>query len=209
MRSRRLGLLLADSGGGLLIATAAIHLDLYLTGYRTIPTIGWLFLLQVIAASRSAGSCCSRQPAGRGRCRRRLRAQHARRVPADGAVRAFRLPGGADDCWHRGRDHRGRRVRRARRLRGAAQAVRASGRSAEARLRPRLAGPETGGTASARSGGVPVRRPWPCWRGAGSPAQAGSARGIRPCPPAASRAAGAAIGAAAADCDGTSAGRPC
>jgi hypothetical protein len=33
-----------------LIATAAIHLDLYLTGYRTIPTIGWLFQLQVIAA---------------------------------------------------------------------------------------------------------------------------------------------------------------
>src|SRR5580693_1083109 len=37
-------------GSGLLIAIAAIHLDLYLTGYRTIPTIGWLFLLQVIAA---------------------------------------------------------------------------------------------------------------------------------------------------------------
>ena len=37
-------------GSGLLIATAAIHLDLYLTGYRTIPTIGWPFLLQVIAA---------------------------------------------------------------------------------------------------------------------------------------------------------------
>ena len=37
-------------GSGLLIATAAIHLDLYLTGYRTIPGIGWLFLLQVIAA---------------------------------------------------------------------------------------------------------------------------------------------------------------
>jgi predicted lipoprotein with Yx(FWY)xxD motif len=37
-------------GSGLLIATAAIHLDLYLTGYRTIPTIGWLFLLQVITA---------------------------------------------------------------------------------------------------------------------------------------------------------------
>jgi predicted lipoprotein with Yx(FWY)xxD motif len=36
-------------GAGLLVATAAIHLDLYLTGYRTIPTIGWLFLLQVIA----------------------------------------------------------------------------------------------------------------------------------------------------------------
>jgi predicted lipoprotein with Yx(FWY)xxD motif len=37
-------------GSGLLIAAGAIHLDLYLTGYRTIPTIGWLFLLQVIAA---------------------------------------------------------------------------------------------------------------------------------------------------------------
>jgi predicted lipoprotein with Yx(FWY)xxD motif len=38
------------AGAGLLFATAAIHLDLYLTGYRTIPTIGWLFLLQIIAA---------------------------------------------------------------------------------------------------------------------------------------------------------------
>lgn len=37
-------------GAGLLAATAAIHLDLYLTGYRTIPTIGWMFLLQVIVA---------------------------------------------------------------------------------------------------------------------------------------------------------------
>jgi len=36
------------TGAGLLIAAAAIHLDLYLTGYRTIPTIGGLFLLQVI-----------------------------------------------------------------------------------------------------------------------------------------------------------------
>jgi hypothetical protein len=38
------------AGAGLLIAAGAIHLDLYLTGYRAIPTIGWLFLLQVIAA---------------------------------------------------------------------------------------------------------------------------------------------------------------
>jgi predicted lipoprotein with Yx(FWY)xxD motif len=37
-------------GAGLLAATGAIHLDLYLTGYRTVPTIGILFLLQVIAA---------------------------------------------------------------------------------------------------------------------------------------------------------------
>jgi predicted lipoprotein with Yx(FWY)xxD motif len=43
-------LILRMAGAGLLAATGAIHLDLYLTGYRTIPTIGWLFLLQVIAA---------------------------------------------------------------------------------------------------------------------------------------------------------------
>jgi predicted lipoprotein with Yx(FWY)xxD motif len=45
---RRLGLRLA--GAGLLAATGVIHLDLYLTGYRSIPVIGWLFLLQVITA---------------------------------------------------------------------------------------------------------------------------------------------------------------
>jgi len=38
------------AGGGLLAVTGAMHLDLYLTGYRSIPVIGWLFLLQVIAA---------------------------------------------------------------------------------------------------------------------------------------------------------------
>ena len=44
LRARtRLALRLA--GGGLLIATGATHLDLYLTGYQSIPTIGWLFLL--------------------------------------------------------------------------------------------------------------------------------------------------------------------
>jgi len=42
--------MLRVAGAGLLIAAGAIHLDLYLTGYRTIPTIGWLFLLQVIVA---------------------------------------------------------------------------------------------------------------------------------------------------------------
>ena len=41
--------LLRVTGAGLLTATAAIHLDLYLTGFRNIPTIGWLFLLQIIA----------------------------------------------------------------------------------------------------------------------------------------------------------------
>ena len=38
------------AGAALLVAAGAIHLDLYLTGYRSIPTIGPLFLLQVIAA---------------------------------------------------------------------------------------------------------------------------------------------------------------
>jgi plastocyanin len=43
-------LALRTTGAALLAAAGAIHLDLYLTGYRLIPTIGWLFLLQVIAA---------------------------------------------------------------------------------------------------------------------------------------------------------------
>src|SRR5580693_2708713 len=43
------------AGAGLLAGTGGIHLDLYLTGYRTVPTIGWLFLLQVISAFVLAG----------------------------------------------------------------------------------------------------------------------------------------------------------
>ena len=50
------------SGSGLVAATGAIHLDLYLTGYRSIPTIGWLFLLQVIPLSASPCSCRDAQP---------------------------------------------------------------------------------------------------------------------------------------------------
>jgi predicted lipoprotein with Yx(FWY)xxD motif len=38
------------AGAALLVASGAIHLDLYLTGYQSIPTIGWMFLLQVITA---------------------------------------------------------------------------------------------------------------------------------------------------------------
>jgi predicted lipoprotein with Yx(FWY)xxD motif len=52
-RERRASLLSAGlriAGGGLLIAVAAIHLDLYVTGYESIPTIGGLFLFQVIVA---------------------------------------------------------------------------------------------------------------------------------------------------------------
>ena len=49
MRGGWLHPVLRITGAGLLAATAAIHLDLYLTGFRNIPTIGWLFLLQIIA----------------------------------------------------------------------------------------------------------------------------------------------------------------
>ncbi len=38
------------AGAAMLAAIGAIHLDLYLTGYKSIPTIGWLFLLQIITA---------------------------------------------------------------------------------------------------------------------------------------------------------------
>ena len=48
--SSQLRLALRLAGVGLLIAAGAIHLDLYLTGYRSIPVIGWLFLFQVTAA---------------------------------------------------------------------------------------------------------------------------------------------------------------
>lgn len=37
-------------GGVLLMATAGDHLDLWLTGYRYIPTIGWMFAFQFLAA---------------------------------------------------------------------------------------------------------------------------------------------------------------
>ena len=49
MRTPLLRWFLRLTGAGLLAASAAIHLDLYLTGFRTIPTIGPLFLFQVIA----------------------------------------------------------------------------------------------------------------------------------------------------------------
>lgn len=45
----QLRLALRVAGAGLLTATAAIHLDLYLTGYRTIHVIGPMFLGQIIA----------------------------------------------------------------------------------------------------------------------------------------------------------------
>ncbi len=38
------------AGALLLVVSACIHLGLYLTGYRSIPTIGWLFLVQAVAA---------------------------------------------------------------------------------------------------------------------------------------------------------------
>ena len=43
-----LELRLRVAGALLLAGSASIHLYLYLTGYRSIPTIGWLFLMQYI-----------------------------------------------------------------------------------------------------------------------------------------------------------------
>src|SRR5207244_11793105 len=77
-RQGRTRLALRLAGGGLLIAAGAIHLDLYLTGYRSVPVIGWLFLLQVIAAfglgavvlvsagslTAAAGAACGLAPLG-------------------------------------------------------------------------------------------------------------------------------------------------
>ncbi len=51
-RRRRAGswfeIRLRAAGALLLAGSAGIHLDLYLTGYRSIPTIGWLFLVQLV-----------------------------------------------------------------------------------------------------------------------------------------------------------------
>jgi predicted lipoprotein with Yx(FWY)xxD motif len=41
---------LQAAGAVLLAGSASIHLTLYLTGYRSIPTIGWLFLVQFVVA---------------------------------------------------------------------------------------------------------------------------------------------------------------
>ncbi len=41
---------LRAAASSMLLATGGIHLDLYLTGYRSIPTIGVLFILQVVGA---------------------------------------------------------------------------------------------------------------------------------------------------------------
>src|SRR4249920_3419271 len=111
--------ILRVAGSGLLIATAAIHLDLYLTGYRTIPTIGWLFLLQVLAAFALAlavlvtGSQLA-AAAGAGRARagtpaRRAGGPAAGRHPARGGGRCRGVRGRAGAARRgrgRGRGHR-------------------------------------------------------------------------------------------------------
>jgi hypothetical protein len=54
--ARRAGITLGIViGSALLVASSAIHLELWSMGYRTIPTIGPLFLIQVIAGTLLAG----------------------------------------------------------------------------------------------------------------------------------------------------------
>jgi hypothetical protein len=93
-------------GSGLLIATAAINLDLYLTGHRTIPAIGRLFLLQGIAAvglTRAQPAILSRLVI--------LGSLHPRRLPAAGLDRAVRVHRGPHDRRHRRRRGGGDRFR--------------------------------------------------------------------------------------------------
>ena len=108
--------ILRVAGSGLLIATAAIHLDLYLTGYRTIPTIGWLFLLQIIAAfglGLAVLAIPSRlvTPAGWRPGPGRLRPGYPRRLPPVGLDRAVRVQGGPHGRRHRRRPGGGGRLR--------------------------------------------------------------------------------------------------
>ena len=88
-------LVLRLTGGGLLIATGAIHLDLYLTGYRTISVIGPLFGLQVIAAfalGLAVLAIGSRRPRASQLARGRFRTCHPGRLPAVAVVRTSRNP---------------------------------------------------------------------------------------------------------------------
>ena len=64
-----LQLRLRISGALLLAVSAGIHLDLYLTGYRKIPTIGWLFLLQVIVGFLAGAVVRRRAAPSWGTCR--------------------------------------------------------------------------------------------------------------------------------------------
>jgi hypothetical protein len=108
---QRLGLRVA--GAGLLAVTGATHLDLYLTGYRSIPVIGWLFLLQVIAAFGLAAAVLvsgSRLAAAAGAG---FALSTLGGLPPVGVDRPVRVQGDPDDCRDRRRGDRGSRFRRA------------------------------------------------------------------------------------------------
>lgn len=74
------------AGAGLLVASAAIHLDLYLTGYREIRTIGPMFLAQVVAALVLAAALLATIPV--------MRAPVGRLVASAGAAFALGTLGG-------------------------------------------------------------------------------------------------------------------
>ena len=104
-------------GSGLLFATGAIHLDLYLTGYRTIPTIGWLFLLQVIAAFGLGATILVIEQPPRCGGGRRVRDRDPRWVHFVVAYQPLRVSRDPNHRRARGGDHRGCDVRCARRIR--------------------------------------------------------------------------------------------
>ena len=74
-RRGRTHLALRLAGGGLLITAGAIQLDLYLTGYRSIPVIGWF------RASTGVARTATRARAGTCRARRVPRNATLRHVP--------------------------------------------------------------------------------------------------------------------------------
>ena len=125
-RGRAITAGLRVAGAGLLIAAAAIHLDLYLTGYRSIPVIGGLFLLQVIVGFL-AGAV--------------VLVTGSRLAAAAGAVFALATLGGyLLSVWAAVRVHGGPHHGRDRRRRGRGGRVRGAGRpdrpSAASRSRP-------------------------------------------------------------------------
>ena len=158
------------AGSGLLIATAAIHLDLYLTGYRTIPTIGWLFLLQVIAAFGLGLAVLAiprparhRRPAGR-RGRAGFALATLGGYLAVGLDRAVRVHGGPHDRRHRRRRRRGGRLRGPGRARTCSRRRRTARRAARQAASAAIPGPDPPG---GRPGGRSDRRgPGGCGAGA-------------------------------------------
>ena len=101
------------SGAVLLAVSAGIHLDLYLTGYRKIPTIGWLFLLQVIVGFMLTIAALVTRSRLAAAASAALALSTLGRLPAGGLDRVVRLQGDPDEGGARGWPDRGGGLRHA------------------------------------------------------------------------------------------------